>query len=47
MGEEHSVVLVIATVNLSEVRLEVRYHRVVLVCAIAIGCDAINIVSGV
>ena len=41
MGEQHPVALVIATVNLSEVCLEVRYYCIVLICPIAIGGDAV------
>lgn len=40
VSEQHSVVLVSSTVNLSEVRLEVRYDGVVLVGTVSVRGDA-------
>ncbi len=42
MSEQHSVVLIIAPVNLSEMRLEVCHYSIVLVRTIAIRSDAVE-----
>ena len=42
MREQYTVALVIAAVDLSEVGFEVGDNCIVLICSVAVGCNAKN-----